>query len=250
MSGVQYLVSDVSAFLRTLLRRLDHKQLDQKRIDKRRQMLSNRHTGLRERARLEANQAAQATPVASAHVAACLWEAIRHEPWQLANGVLHGWPRRLWNLQDETSYLGRSGGEGLGYGLPASVGAALAQKNSGVLVVDIQSDGDLMYTPEALWTVAHHGLPLLIVMYNNRTYGKDELHQAEIGRVRGRNTDIGVGIHIDHPPIDFASLAQAQGVQGFGPVEDPANLLEMLQKAAKIVRIEHRPVLVDIICGR
>jgi benzoylformate decarboxylase/acetolactate synthase-1/2/3 large subunit len=250
VSGAQYLVSDVSVFLRTLLRCLDRKQLDQKRIEKRRQLLSNRHIGLRERARLEANQATQTTPIAPAHLAACLWEAIRHEPWQLANGVLNGWPRRLWNLQDETSYLGRSGGEGLGYGLPASVGAALAQKSSGILVVDIQPDGDLMYTPEALWTAAHHGLPLLIVVYNNRSYGKDELHQAEIVRARGRNTDIGVGIHIDHPPVDFASLAQAQGVQGFGPIEDPANLLEMLQMAAKIVKAEQRPVLVDIICGR
>jgi benzoylformate decarboxylase/acetolactate synthase-1/2/3 large subunit len=154
-------------------------------------------------------------------------------------------------MRDESSYLGRSGGEGLGYALPASLGAALAQRDSARLVVDIQPDGDLMYVPEALWTAAHHELPLLIVVHNNRTYGKDELHQAEVARTRGRaDAPPPRGIRIESPAIDFAKLAQAQGVTAIGPVEDPARLPEALAAAVRTVRDDRRPVLVDVVCGR
>ncbi len=246
-----YVLSEVAGFLKALLKRLDEKDLDGEKIGARREALQSRHTELRERARLQARQFSQTKPIEPAHLAACLWAAIRHEPWQLSNGLLEGWPRRLWHFQGEDSYLGRSGGEGLGYGLPASLGAALAQRDSDILVVDIQADGDFLYTPEALWTAAHHHLPLLIVVHNNRSYGKDEIHQTEMARIRGRSIDkVGIGIHIDHPAIDFAALAEAQGVQGIGPVEDPVILLETLQNAAQIVRTDRRPLLVDVICRR
>jgi thiamine pyrophosphate-dependent acetolactate synthase large subunit-like protein len=154
-------------------------------------------------------------------------------------------------MRDEASYLGRSGGEGLGYGLPASLGAALAQRDSDRVVVDIQADGDLMYTPEALWTAAHHQLPLLIVVHNNRTYGKDELHQAEVARVRGRHDDAPPrGIRLESPDIDFAGLARSQGVEALGPIEDPAGLEAVLRAAVRTVADERRPVLVDVICAR
>jgi thiamine pyrophosphate-dependent acetolactate synthase large subunit-like protein len=154
-------------------------------------------------------------------------------------------------MRDESTYLGRSGGEGLGYGMPASLGAALAQRGSGRLVVDIQPDGDLMYTPEALWTAAHHELPLLVVMHNNRTYGKDELHQAEVARARGRPGEAPPrGIRLESPDIDFAGLARAQGVHGIGPVEDPDVLDGVLRDAARTVAVDRRPVLVDVVCAR
>ena len=41
---------------------------------------------------------------------------------------------------------------GLGYGLPASIGAAHANKALGRFSVSIQGDGDMMYAPGALWT--------------------------------------------------------------------------------------------------
>jgi thiamine pyrophosphate-dependent acetolactate synthase large subunit-like protein len=246
-----YVLSDVVGFLQALLQCFDKRDLDREKIGVRRELLQKRHEELRELARLEARQASQSKPIAPAHLAATLWAVIKNEPWQLSNGLLEGWPRRLWDMQDESSYLGRSGGEGLGYGLPASLGAAIAQRDNDILVVDIQADGDLLYTPEALWTAAHHKLPLLIVVYNNRSYGKDERHQEVIARARGRSVDkVGIGIHIDHPTINFAALAEAQGVQGIGPVEDPDTLFEELQRAAQTVRSDRRPVLVDVICRR
>jgi benzoylformate decarboxylase/acetolactate synthase-1/2/3 large subunit len=118
-------------------------------------------------------------------------------------------------------------------------------------VVDVQPDGDLMYVPEALWTAAHHELPLLIVVHNNRTYGKDELHQAEVARTRGRaDAQPPRGIRIEAPEIDFAGLARAQGVDGIGPVEEPGELDAVLADAVARVKEHGRPVLVDVVCGR
>jgi thiamine pyrophosphate-dependent acetolactate synthase large subunit-like protein len=105
-----------------------------------------------------------------------------------------------------------------------------------------------MYVPEALWTAAHHKLPLLIVVHNNRTYGKDELHQAEVARARGRdNAPPPRGIRLERPEIDFAGLARAQGVTGIGPVSDPAEVEAVLASAVRRVRHERSPVLVDVI---
>ena len=184
-----------------------------------------------------------------AHLAASLWRAIEDGPWQLANGRLQDWVPRLWRFDSDEQFLGLSGGQGLGYGMPASLGAAYAARGSDTLVVNIQGDGDLMYTPQSLWTAARYSLPLLTVVNNNRSYGKDELHQREVAHTRGRSTDlVGVGIELDDPDISYVRLAEAQGVEALGPVSDPDELLPTVRTAARLVREERRPVLVDVLC--
>jgi thiamine pyrophosphate-dependent acetolactate synthase large subunit-like protein len=249
--GVERLTGEATTVISELYDAVLAHGIDSAAAATRRGALTAAHTAAREEDQRLAHEARDVRPIIPAHLAASLGQAIGEDGWQLANGLLGNWPRRLWKTRDETTYLGRSGGEGLGYGLPASIGAALAQRGSGQLVVDVQSDGDLLYTPQALWTAAHHELPLLIVVHNNRTYGKDELHQAEIARTRGR-LDYEVpprGIRIEAPALDYAALARAQGVEGIGPVEDPAELAEVLERAAEVVRSEHRPVLVDVVCS-
>jgi benzoylformate decarboxylase/acetolactate synthase-1/2/3 large subunit len=153
-------------------------------------------------------------------------------------------------MDEFNCYLGISGGGGLGYGVPAALGAALAHRHDDTLVVDIQPDGDFLYTASALWTAAHERLPLLVVMANNRTYNQDRMHQTEIGHQRGRDTDVTAGIDITGPDVDFATLARSQGVEGIGPVTDAAELPATLARAARIVREERRPVLVDAVMNR
>lgn len=209
-----------------------------KAFARRRQMLEQ---GERERDRL---------PIAESRLALEVWTHIRDLDWVLANGTLRGWARRLWDWSRFGCFLGTSGGAGLGYGLGASIGAALALRESGSVVVDLQADGDLLYTPEALWTAAHLRLPLLVIVANNRSYGKDRLHQATVARARGRSAEnIDIGIDIDDPPVDLARLARAQGVEGIGPVIEPENLAPSLGRAVAAVR-EGRPALVDVIVER
>ncbi|MBE2319491.1 thiamine pyrophosphate-binding protein [Solirubrobacter sp. CPCC 204708] len=238
----------ITAELTVFLGELDEAVAMQDRPD-RRAALTAAHDATRAAAARAAADAAGEHPIAPAHLAASLARALADTDFQLANGLLGGWPRKLLPLRDESTYLGRSGGEGLGYGLPASLGAALAQKDGEKLVVDIQADGDLMYVPEALWTAAHHELPLLIVVHNNRTYGKDELHQAEIAKLRGRpGAPPPRGIRLQRPEIDFAGLARAQGVDAVGPIEDPQDLEKALQDAVHRLTVQQRPLLIDVVC--
>lgn len=185
-----------------------------------------------------------------ATLAAAVWDAVRGGPWQLANGKLDGWVYRLWDVTSDDQFLGLSGGHGLGYGLPASLGAGVAHLDDDTVVVNLQGDGDLMYVPSALWTAARYRLPVLTVVQNNRSYGRDEMHQRMMARDRGRSEDlVGVGIQLDEPDISYVRLAEAQGVLGLGPVTDPRSLPGVLAEAVRVVRTERRPVLVDVVCA-
>ena len=88
----------------------------------------------------------------------------------------------------------------------------------------------------ALWTAAHYKIPLLIVVANNRSFFNDELHQERVARMRNRPIENRwVGQRISEPDIDIASIARAQGAQGFGPVTAIADLAATFAKAIAAV---------------
>ena len=137
-----------------------------------------------DRARTEAAYAWDASPISTARLSAELWAQIKDEDWSLVSPVdfVSRWPLRLWTFDKPYQFIGGSGGAGVGYGAPASVGAALANKKHGRLSVNIQNDGDLMYAPGVLWTAAHHRIPLLTVMHNNRAYHQEVDARAAHGQ--------------------------------------------------------------------
>ncbi|MQA77669.1 MAG: thiamine pyrophosphate-binding protein [Streptosporangiales bacterium] len=187
----------------------------------------------------------------SAALSRAVRDVVSDGPWELANGQLRGDVRRGWPLDRFNAHLGRNVGAGLGYGMGVSVGAALAHRGDDTMVVNLQPDGDLLYTPSGLWTAARYRLPILTVMANNRTYGQDRMHQTIMARTRERAVEnAGVGIDLDDPEVDFAMLARAQGVESWGPVTDRDDLTEVLTAAAKVVRDERRPALVDVVLPR
>ena len=208
--------------------------------------LAARHAALRrewaETARLERSS----VPVATSALAAEVWDVVKDEDWILANGSAKGWARRLWEWRPERSY-GGSGGAGLGYGLPAALGVTLAHRGGGKVCVNLQADGDLLYVVSGLYTAAHHRLPLLTVMFNNRTYGNDEEHQGAVAKARGRPVENKVvGIRIDDPAPDFARIAQGFGVHAEGPIDRIEAVGPALRRALRVVK-EGRPALVDVI---
>jgi len=206
-----------------------------------------RHAALRAEARNVVTLERSARPLAPSVLAAEVWEVIKGEDWALANGTAKGWARRLWDWRPERSY-GGSGGAGLGYGLPAALGVALAHRGSGKVCVNLQADGDLLYVVSALYTAAHHRLPLLTVMFNNRTYGNDEAHQEAVAKARGRPVEHKVvGIRIDDPAPDFARIAQGFGVWAEGPIDTVDAVGPALRRALRVVKDEGRPALVDVI---
>ena len=118
-----------------------------------------------------------------------MWAQVQKEDWSLVNGALSGWATRLWNFEKYYQYIGVSGGSGIGYGAPAAVGAALANRKYGRLSISLQNDGDLMYAPGVLWTAAHHKIPILFVMNNNRAYHEEVMHLQRMASRRERGID-------------------------------------------------------------
>ena len=189
-----------------------------------------------------------ASPVSTARLAMEVWDAIKNEPWSLAVSDRITWARRLWPTTHFHQMLGGSGGQGVGYGAPGAVGAALANRDKGLFTVTFQPDGDLLYAPGILWTAAHHNIPLLFVMHNNRAYHQEVMHLQRMAALHDRRPDqAGIGNAIDNPAVDFAKLAQAHGVWAEGPITDPSALAPALRRAVAVVK-KGAPALLDVVC--
>ena len=212
-----------------------------------------RSLGERSRARRAQHAAANAKrrrerPIHLARALASLREAFgaRAADVIVAQAPLAPWPAATWDYTKPKSFLGHDGGGGVGSGPGIAVGAALAARGSGRPVVAVIGDGELLAAPTALWTAAHHHIPVLFVIANNRSYYNDEEHQEHVARVRSRPVENRwVGQRLDDPPVDFASLARDLGAEGIGPVEDPEQLAPTFARAVKALD-EGRPVLVDV----
>ena len=188
------------------------------------------------------------SPIALPFLAAEMWEVVKDEDWVLGNGNLRGWTERLWDYAAPHQVIESRGGGGLGQGFGHALGVALANRGKGRLTINIQSDGDFLFTPAAVWTAAHHRIPMLVVMYNNRTYGNDLGHQGLMAEVRGRpDENKTIGIDIDDPYVDFAGMARSFGAWAEGPVDDPAALRGALERAKREVVENGRVALVDVV---
>ncbi|MBV9504068.1 MAG: twin-arginine translocation signal domain-containing protein [Acidobacteriia bacterium] len=201
------------------------------------------------KAREEATYAWDASPVSTARMAAEIWNVIKNEDWSLLSDTEHfsRWPFRLWDFTKHHQFIGGQGGAGIGYGAPAAAGAALANKKYGRLSVTIQDDGDLMYAPGILWTTAHHKIPLLSVMHNNRAYHQELMHVQRVANEHQRGVaNITAGLTINDPPIDYASVAKGMGVFSRGPITNPGDLGPALRAAVDVVK-RGEPALIDVV---
>jgi acetolactate synthase I/II/III large subunit len=189
------------------------------------------------------------TPISTARLSMEVWAQIKNEDWSLVSNCqfVSRWPLRLWDFQKHYQYIGAEGGYGVGYGAPASVGAALANRKHGRLTVSIQNDGDLMFAPGVLWTAAHHRIPLLIIMHNNRAYHQELMQIQVMANQHNRGiTNASIGNVLVDPPIDYAKLAQGMGMYGEGPISDPSDLQAAIRRAIEVVK-RGDPALVDVL---
>jgi acetolactate synthase I/II/III large subunit len=127
------------------------------------------------------------------------------------------------------------------------VGAALAAKSRGRIVVNVQCDGDLNYAPGVLWTAVHHKLPMLTVMHNNRAWHQELMFVEYMCGVRGRGTDRGhIGTSLRDPFIDYAKMAAGYGMASEGPISDPKLLAAALKRGVESVK-KGNPYLIDVV---
>ena len=211
--------------------------------------LAEAHATALERARAEAAYGWDATPISTARLTMELWAQIKSEDWALVaeSGIMSDWTSRLWYFEKHYQSLGGSGGAGVGYGAPAAIGAALANKKRGRLSVTIQGDGDFLYAPGVWWTAAHHRIPLLAVMHNNRAYHQELMHLQRMANRHQRGiTRAHIGTTIDNPNVDFAKIAQGMGVHAQGPITNPNDLGPALRRAIEVVK-RGEPSLIDVV---
>jgi len=202
-----------------------------------------------ERARDAAAFAWDASPISTARLSAEVWAQIKDQDWSLVSATtfVSRWPQRLWSFDKHYQYLGNAGGYGVGYGAPAAVGAALANRKHGRLSVNIQNDGDLMYAPGVLWTAAHHGIPMLNIMHNNRAYHQEVMQVQIMADRHSRGVaNCGTGTTITAPNIDFSKLAQSMGVYGDGPISEPKDLGPAIKRALDVVK-RGEPAMLDVV---
>jgi acetolactate synthase-1/2/3 large subunit len=246
------IAGDAQATLPSLIEAVKAQNLNKDAIAKRGEALKKAHADARERMKAAAAFAWDASPVSTARLCMEIYAAIKDLDWSLVStsGNTSNWAQRLWAMDKHYRWIGWSGGYGVGYGAPAAVGAALANRDEGRFSVNIQSDGDLMYAPGVLWTAAHHKIPILSVMHNNKGYHQEVMHLQRMANRRNRVSNNGrdagpIGTSIENPDIDYAKLAQSMGYWATGPITDAKDLGPILKKAVEVVKAGE-PALIDV----
>jgi benzoylformate decarboxylase len=124
---------------------------------------------------------------------------------------------------------------GIGWGLPAAVGVALAQAPRPVCC--FSGDGSAMYSIQALWTAAHHKLPITYVIANNGGY---RIIKQRLRSFHGN--DHYIGMDFADPAIDFAALARSMGMPA-ERITEPAAVPAALRRAFSTAG----PKLLDVV---
>ena len=196
------------------------------------------HLAMVEESKSDATIGWDASPITTARMCAEVYAQIKDEDWSLVGTSIRlTWPHRLWDFKKPHQWNGFSGGAGVGYNLPASLGAALANKEQGRFTLAFGGDGDFMFNPGTLWTAAHHKIPMLYILQNNRAYHQEYMYLVAMAARHGRDVgNAAIGTTITDPNIDYATIARAMGVFGEGPITDPKDLAPALARAIAVVK--------------
>jgi thiamine pyrophosphate-dependent acetolactate synthase large subunit-like protein len=147
----------------------------------------------------------------------------------------------------EKTLIGRTSGSGLGWGMGAAVGVKIAQPDKQVIAM--QGDGGFLFGGQAtaLWTMARYQIPVITVIYNNRSYNETrERSFSENGRQAQTGNDM--LSYLGDPDVDFVKLAGAFGVSG-EQVKTPDQIQPAMKRAVRAAQ-DGRPYLIDALVGR
>jgi benzoylformate decarboxylase len=139
----------------------------------------------------------------------------------------------------DTSRHYRASGGGLGPGIPNPIGIKLARPDKPVL--SVVGDGSAMYTIQALWTAAHHKVPVTWVIANNASYRILKLNMLDyLGEgAAGRRF---VEMDMTEPVLNFGEIATALGVKGCR-IERPDEIGDAVREA----QASGEPRVLDIV---
>ncbi|SBT52319.1 benzoylformate decarboxylase [Micromonospora auratinigra] len=142
--------------------------------------------------------------------------------------------RRQLRVGRPRSYFTMASG-GLGFGLPAAAGIALAERDTGRgrPVVAVIGDGSMHYSVQALWTAARLGLPLAVVVPVNRQYAILKAF-AELKHTPGVPA-------LDLPGLDVTAVAR-----GYGCAAGVVESLDALGPALDTALAADRPTVLAV----
>ena len=129
-------------------------------------------------------------------------------------------------------------GGGIGWGLPAAVGAKLALPDRPV--VALVGDGSAMYTIQSLWTAARENLQMVFIIINNYSY-RILKQRTNSMKALAAQTDTYVGMDLDRPRVDFCSVAR-----GLGLTAHKATTLDDVQDLLRQALAADGPTLIDV----
>jgi len=146
-------------------------------------------------------------------------------------GVHKLWVGRFWEAREPNTVLISNGFAAMGFGLPASIAAALVHRGRSK-VVCITGDGGFLMNLQELETARRLGLPFVVLVWTDGGYGLIEMHQRrKFGRI--------AGTRFDNP--DLVALARSFGVEGLR-AEKAGDVKPLLARALR----HPGPVVVDI----
>lgn len=140
-------------------------------------------------------------------------------------------------LDGKRRYFGTSGG-GLGWGIPAAIGVQLGLPDR--RVVAFVGDGGALFNIQSLWTAAHLGLPVVVVVVNNGGYMAVRRGLGQFGEAAAQSARY-PGSFIAQPEVDLCRIAQGLGVKATA-VREPDQLANALHWALEL----RAPTLVDV----
>ena len=134
----------------------------------------------------------------------------------------------------------RGGGPSEGYGVGGAIGLKLAVEDCPV--VGLVGDGSLYYADSALWSAAHHRVPILYVIPNNRAYG---IVAGAFESVEGTMKKTGAYAGVALENIDPVKIAEGFGVEARN-VDDESRVDTAIAEALDLVERERRPFLLNV----
>jgi benzoylformate decarboxylase len=136
-----------------------------------------------------------------------------------------------WDIQPEGMIANK--GAGLGYGLPAAVGAGLAEQDRERSrdVVGFVGDGSYLFYPQSLYTAARHDIDVTVIVPDNRNYHVLKLNTA--GLFGGDLDEFEFEEAMDFaPPVDFETNAESHGARAESlPDATPADVEKVISDA-------------------
>jgi len=147
-------------------------------------------------------------------------------------GAHQMWAEVFWDVLEPRTFITSSGMGTMGFGLPAAIGAKLARPDK--IVVDLDGDGSFLMTGNNLATAVDEHIPIIAVIFDNRTLGLvRQVQDLFFGR-RIVGVDYG-------PSPDFIKLAEAFGALGFN-----ATSYEEIERSVKAAIKEDMPAVIRI----